>query len=97
MSERIDWTQPQYCGGCERPLRPANKKLSEWPGTILHAARGVCATCYKSPNGSYPPPPVDGPREDAQANAFRNFANLVADRRRRGIPPGGLRPNWRTA
>ena len=44
---KVDWSVPQSCAGCGRPLRPSYVAVGERPGTLRCAARGMCASCYR--------------------------------------------------
>lgn len=39
-------TDPGTCKTCERPMRPAGTKSSDWPGTVLRQSEGLCQTDY---------------------------------------------------
>lgn len=36
------------CIHCERPMRKAGTKLSEYPGTVLRQREGICQSCNKA-------------------------------------------------
>lgn len=37
---------PEECMNCQRPMRPVRTRIADWPGTVPHAAGGLCLTCY---------------------------------------------------
>lgn len=38
----------QKCAGCDRVMRPAHTLKEDWPGTIAHYGRGMCAPCARA-------------------------------------------------
>ena len=36
------------CKYCERPFRPRHTLVADYPGTVTHGAKGVCATCQRA-------------------------------------------------
>lgn len=34
-------------------MRPSNHHIQEWPGTVVHRARGLCDPCYRKHRDSY--------------------------------------------
>ena len=36
------------CVRCERPMRKANTKLTDFPGTVLRQREGICQSCSKA-------------------------------------------------
>lgn len=34
------------CNVCARPMRPKRTRAADYPGTVSHHGRGICATCY---------------------------------------------------
>ena len=44
-----DWTGAA-CRCCQKPMRPANTLLAQWPGTVQHVGGGQCYTCRRKAN-----------------------------------------------
>ena len=41
----LDWSSPQYCRVCLRPLRSRRVKRADAPGTVAHHSNGRCEAC----------------------------------------------------
>lgn len=42
----LDWTKPQNCAACARPMRA--RKMPHTPGVQTYAGQGKCSTCYQA-------------------------------------------------
>ena len=47
--------RPDACRHCGRTLRSMGQTVTDQPGTLLHAARGLCTCCLKWHGGEYSP------------------------------------------
>ena len=50
----------QKCAGCDRVMRPAHTLKEDWPGTIAHYGRGMCAPCARARSVAEAWPCADG-------------------------------------
>lgn len=105
MSRRVelvlaDWPQPCN-GGCGRLLRPPKAKAKDYPNRRTCASQRVlepwCQVCtgkIKGKKGGHhkePVTPLSEAEEERRIEAIRaDLRRMVADRRRRGIPPEGV-------
>jgi hypothetical protein len=58
------WSTLVRCTLCDRPMRPAFTKASEWPATVAYGAGTRCKSCY---NRAY----LDGKRGGAAAQSVK--------------------------
>lgn len=87
------------CADCGKPLRPKGTLHKNHPGTVAHACRGLCTTCY--PKNPSPNPqanrrtPIGFPERPAGLNPtdshnYTATRNYIEARRHRGIPNDGI-------
>lgn len=58
------WSTLVHCSTCDRPMRPAFTKASDWPATVAYGAGTRCKSCY---NREY----LDGRKASAAGQAVR--------------------------
>ena len=77
------------CGNpdCHRHMRPTKTKAADYPGTVSYGADGQCSMCYRAKLAAQQAEAQDLKHQSNMAQA----AAFVAVRRRRGVPPEGLR------
>lgn len=90
ISNDGDWPKP--CpGGCGRVMRAPHHRSNQFPGRTTRAAvnnTGICHTCAGLSRRFVPLRPAE--TEEAKLRRMRaDLDALVADRRRRGVPPEG--------
>lgn len=39
--------RPDNCVGCEKSFRPNRAQVAQYPGTVMHAGRGLCHECRR--------------------------------------------------
>ena len=96
MTKTQDWEGwPRPCpGGCGRLMREPHAKAGDYPDLVTRAAvnsTGYCTLCAGrgGAHRSRTPKPTEG--EEAKLRRMRSeIESLVADRRRRGVPPEGV-------
>lgn len=54
---RLDWSQPQHCLSCQRPMRRKGTPATG-DGTVQHQQAGRCRTCHRHAAGPMPDTPV---------------------------------------
>lgn len=47
MKQRIDWSKPQHCRVCLRPMRNRRVRSADAPGTVALWSDGACEMCAK--------------------------------------------------
>lgn len=77
------------CGNpdCDRMMRPTKSLAKDYPRTVSYGADGKCSMCYRAELRE---------KQEAQNDArhqenLRQAEAFAASRRRRGIPPEGIR------
>jgi hypothetical protein len=58
------WSTLALCSLCDRPMRPAFTKASDWPATVAYGAGTRCKSCY---NRAY----LDGKKGSAAAQSVK--------------------------
>lgn len=91
-------TRPTHCIGCRRKFRPHRTEEALFPGTVMHAGRGLCTTCHKqratSERETLAPEELARQHQlevQRMAQLIIERARFEADRARRGIPEHGRR------
>lgn len=92
-----DWPQP-CLGNCGRLLRPPKTTAADYPGQVTACSQRVlepwCQQCRARAKGkdlSHNKGPLTPAEEEARLERIRgDLRVMVADRRRRGIPPEGI-------
>ena len=81
-----------HCADCQIPLRTQGMDAAKMPGTRLHAAKGRCGVCY---GAIYERDPLRQRKDRIQpptlASLMAEKEAFEAARRKRGVPPEGLR------
>ena len=82
-----------HCLSCDRPLRPAGQTSADWPGTIARASQTTCVSCYAKRKNTLTPPPEKLSEEEQKHEAtMRGLDRFMQQRRQRGIPTTGTKP-----
>lgn len=92
-----DWPQPCH-GGCGRLLRPPKYKAADFPNHKTACSQRVldpwCQQCLARQKGKEPghrKEPLTEAEEEARIERIRqDLLVMIADRRRRGVPPEGV-------
>lgn len=82
--------RPERCRRCDRPVRPAEARVADWPGTVQYRGNGVCATCADHVNGTTKPKPRRPERcEQCDRPLFSNTPAGLANRKPGEVQYGG--------
>lgn len=93
--------RPDNCVKCERTFRPSRTLVAQYPGTVMHAGRGLCHACRGSERASHcrgcerPFRPRHSLATDHPNTVQRHAAGLCAtcdSRIRRGLEPSVPEP-----
>lgn len=76
-------TVPGNCPSCGHPLRHPFHTLQDYPGTQIRRPNGLCTTCSRAKAAQ---DAANDPNIQRNRNTLLAY---VANRRARGIPPGG--------